>query len=226
MIASHDILHTVILLDGTQQVLKEIAPYHFKIFDLQRKTQHEQTAHIKSIRKRMSHNVYRPDQWPLFEVGVTVFSENQFLIHFSIDELLVDATSVELLFKQWFQLYENPESELPDLEISFRDYVLALKRFEESVQYQKDLSYWMEKLASMPQGPSLPMAENPQKPDFQSGFYRKRYHDTLKDSCWTALKKKAKELNRKSVFEYRFEEEFKENIHLYEKTLIDYGTRN
>ncbi len=38
--------------------------------------------------------------------------------------------------------------------------------------------------------------------------------------------KKAKELNRKSVFEYRFEEEFKENIHLYEKTLIDYGTRN
>lgn len=37
---------------------------------------------------------------------------------------------------------------------------------------------------------------------------------------------KAKELNRRSVFEYRFEEEFKENIHLYEKTLINYGTRN
>lgn len=35
---------------------------------------------------------------------------------------------------------------------------------------------------------------------------------------------KVKELNRKSMPEYRFEEEFKENIHLYEKTIIDHGT--
>ena len=35
---------------------------------------------------------------------------------------------------------------------------------------------------------------------------------------------KVKELNRKSMPEYRFEEEFKENIHLYEKIIIDHGT--
>ena len=35
---------------------------------------------------------------------------------------------------------------------------------------------------------------------------------------------KVKELNRKSMPEYRFEEEFKENIYLYEKIIIDHGT--
>ena len=146
LMAYHDVLHMKILANGRQQVLEKFTPYDFEVYDLSRKHSDDQTAFVETIRRRMSHKVYKPGQWPLFEVCITRMKPNRHIIHLSIDEWVVDFSSIKLLVTQWNRLYDDPQTLLPELEITFRDYILAVKKFEKSSRYERDLNYWMQKL--------------------------------------------------------------------------------
>jgi amino acid adenylation domain-containing protein len=185
LIKHHEMLRAVILPDGTQQIIEETAPYRFKTFDLRRRTALEQSAHLERIREKMSHRIYDPGQWPLFEIRVDLLSERQ-IIHFSIDELIIDASGIELLFQQWQRLYLNPEDELPKLSLSFRDYILASRKFADSERYARDMDYWMGRLAEMPGGPELPSSDGAAEK-----HHCVRLEGTLNTADWAALKQKA-----------------------------------
>ncbi|MDB6037424.1 MAG: pksN 4 [Verrucomicrobiales bacterium] len=185
LIEHHEMLRAVILPDGMQQIMEETVSYRFRTFDLRRRTSLEQSAHLERIREKMSHRIYDPGQWPLFEISVDLLPERQ-VIHFSIDELIIDASGIELLFQQWHQLYLNPDEELPRLSLSFRDYILASRKFADSERYARDMNYWMGRLEEMPGGPELPSS---------GGTTEKhrcvRLEGTLNAADWTALKQKA-----------------------------------
>jgi hypothetical protein len=91
----------------------------------------------------------------LFEIRVSLCPKSKYIIHFSIDELIIDASGIYLLLKEWQMLYENPGLELPSIEVSFRDYIMAAGKLENSERYRRDLEYWMKKLESMPGGPKF-----------------------------------------------------------------------
>lgn len=42
--------------------------------------------HMADVRKQMSHKVYLPEEYPLFEIRVTRMHRDSCRIHFSIDE--------------------------------------------------------------------------------------------------------------------------------------------
>ena len=194
LIAHHDMLRAIINPDGSQQCLQEIPPYSIHLIDLKGTNKHDTTSTLNAIRARMSHKVYRPGRWPFFEVCVTTYNANRFRVHFSIDEVLIDAFSLFLLLRQWRQLYEDPESELPKPTISFRDFVLATKRFERSSSYQRHLSYWFDKLDHMPFVESWSWHGKRKKPIGQPCFSRQRQNGILEEKYWTRLKDKAKGL--------------------------------
>ena len=190
----HEMLRAVILPNGQQKILKQTPPYEFRVIDLRLKSKMDQLEYLERLRERMSHKVYELDQWPLFEIRISNCPDKT-IVHFSIDELIVDAFSLEMLFQQWWQLYKQPDFKFDKLKISFRDYILAIKKFEDSREYNNDLEFWLKKLENMPQGPQLPLKIKFDNPANPKNHLRIRLKGTLAKKEWTFLKKKVEALN-------------------------------
>ncbi len=194
LVRRHEMLRAVILPEGSQQILEETAPYRFQTLDLRRSGEAERAAAMEGLRRRMSHQVYDPARWPLFEIRVSLLPDRR-IIHFSIDELIVDALSIDILFQEWKQLYDDPGASLPDLELSFRDYVLAARAFAASERARKDMDYWLAKLRQMPAGPRLAGFDTGIADSGAASRQCVRLEGKLGAAGWSALKRKAESLD-------------------------------
>jgi hypothetical protein len=161
LIDRHEMLRTIVLTDGQQQTLDGNLVYRIKELDLSGQEEHFVKDTLMSIRQQMSHQVLPSDKWPIFEIRATRLDKHRVRLHLSFDALNLDYESGLILFREWQQLYKNPESELPPLEISFRDYILAESKIRESPVYNKSLNYWQKHLETMPPAPELPLAKEP-----------------------------------------------------------------
>ena len=77
--------------------------------------------------------------------------------------------------------------DLPPLELSFRDYLFAFNRLEETDAFRVSRDYWVKRLPTLPASPGLPFAVNPasiQKPLF------KRRQARVDQVSWKSLKDK------------------------------------
>ncbi|UWF51898.1 condensation domain-containing protein [Pseudomonas sp. N3-W] len=177
----HDALRLRFLADGRQQV-SEPTPYRFKTRDLRRNEPADREHSLAALRASMSHKVYRIGQETFFDIAVSLLDQQSSRVHLSIDEMIVDATSLELLLQQWLMIYQEPASELPDQGVSLRDYQRSLEAFKQSPRYQRDLQYWVDKLAQAPAGLALPKAPRP------AGRERRRLTSVLEQGRWQRLK--------------------------------------
>ncbi len=204
LIDIHPMLRAEIQADGQQKILAHRPYYKFNQFDFSGKTTaisdigntREKMCTEKGIernllrlRHKMSHKVYTVSQWPLFEICIVHLPGKSSLVLLSIDEWVVDAHSLNILVSQWQSLYLDPSTELPCLQISFRDYIVAIRRFEGSVRFQGMLTTLIEGCASLPCGPDLPL--NSKVIDTADRFLRKPLTHTLDKVVWLQLKEKA-----------------------------------
>src|SRR6185295_15635232 len=90
LIQRHGMLRVVFLPDGRQQILETVPDYQFEIHDLREADRQTALAHVEAIRQRMSEQVMRTDQWPLFQIAATRLPEQRVRIHICIDALLID----------------------------------------------------------------------------------------------------------------------------------------
>lgn len=188
LIAHHDMLRAVFLPSGEQQILADVPNYVFDVVDLRRAAQEDAEAASLALREQMSHQVLPADQWPLFDIKALQYEECRFRLCISIDILLVDAWSMNMLIEQWLQLYLAPERELPSVQFSFRDYVIAEHALRESEQYQRSERYWFDRIPSLPGAPDLPLAIAPSAL-VETRFTRRMR--TMPPERWGMLKKKA-----------------------------------
>ncbi|MEN7546957.1 amino acid adenylation domain-containing protein [Rapidithrix thailandica] len=187
LVAYHDMLRVVILGNATQRIQEHFEIPPFQIYDLRDKTEIECNKVLERLRKRLSHKVYEPGNWPLYEIAITHLPEKRSIIHFSIDEWITDGYSMSLLLNQWHQLYTHPGYTLPPLSYSFKEYVLESKALENTQKFAEDMAYW--KAMEIHNGPDLPYVKPmPVKAEGQSCYYRKRIHKTLEANHWGALK--------------------------------------
>ena len=93
------------------------------------------------------------DTWPLFETLVHQIDEQTFLIHFSISLVICDALSSGILFQELFTLYKGSLADLPPLQLSGRDYAMALHQHKQSTAYQQAKAYWWNRLDTLPPEP-------------------------------------------------------------------------
>jgi len=185
LIERHEMLRTVILTDGQQQILSQVPRYKIKRLDLQAETAAGVTAQLKSIRDRLSHQISPSDKFPLFEICASQLDNRRTRLHFSFDLLIADAWSFQIIGQELAALYQNPETILEPLHLSFRDYVLAEMHQRNSPQYQRSQAYWHNRIPTLPPPPELPLAQNPsaiQNPE----FVRRSGH--LPAETWQSLK--------------------------------------
>ncbi len=185
LIKRHEMLRAVILPDGRQRILKSVPELRIKVSNFTQKNKETVETHLLAIRKRMSHQVFLTEEWPLFEVCVSQLNYNISRIHMSLDLLFADAHSIRLILHELQKFYQNPR-QLPDsLSISFRDYIIGESLFRKSVLYKKAKAYWIDRLETLPKCPDLPVIK--QLEDIDNPLFKRRIF-TIQSDNWQALK--------------------------------------
>ncbi len=187
LIARHEMLRCVVLPEGYQQILREVPRYRVKCSDLQGQNPNTVEAHLEDVRRNMAHYVHPTDVWPLFEFRATMLGPQRTRLHIGFDLLIADGRSFEIIFGELAALYRDLNVDLPPLELSFRDYLFAFNRLEETDAFRVSRDYWVKRLPTLPASPGLPFAVNPssiQKPLF------KRRQARMDQVSWKAVKDK------------------------------------
>ena len=188
LIAHHEMLRCVVSPEGRQRILAEVPPYRIARLDLRGLSDQQSERCLLQMRSSMSHQVLPSDRWPLFDLRASLLGQGRIRLHWSFDCLIADDLSLLTLYRQLAGLYHDPDTVLPELEVTFRDCLLAQKALQESEQYLQDLEFWRSRLDDLPPGPQLPLARRPsdlKQPRFQV------LRAELEASEWQQIKSRA-----------------------------------
>ncbi|ANS63555.1 nonribosomal peptide synthetase [Streptomyces lincolnensis] len=186
LIARHPMLRAVFDEDGHQRVLTEAGIPDFTI------PVRDGEEHLTALRDEMSHQVLDPARWPLFDVRAVHYTaadgERRTRIGVSLDNLVLDGLSMMIVFTELRQLRENPDTELPPVDATFRDYLASARPSDVAVT--ADREYWRERLPSLPSAPRLPLLREPSEVG-RPRFVRRATH--LPYAPWRRLKERVRD---------------------------------
>jgi tyrocidine synthetase-3 len=192
IIKRHPMFRAVVFLDGQQQIL-DVPEYKIVVDDLGQMDAEARKNHIFMERKIMSHHIYKTDQWPLFTLKALKLSkDNNYLLLFSIDHLIMDAGSLVIFFSEMMKFCQNPDLELPELEFTYRDYAIAYEKIKSEDKYKAIKQYWLDQLKDFPISPNLPLKCDPSK--IASPLF-KRKQTIFRKKEWKKLKEIARKNN-------------------------------
>ena len=161
LIKRHPMLRAVILDDSSQQILEEIPQYRIEVVDFTGSDPEALMQAIQKERERMSHHIFRTDTWPLFEIKAFRTGQDKYYIFIGFDLLIGDAASIYIINTELPAFYANPDLEMPELQFTFRDYILAYEGIQHLEEYEADKKYWMKMLDEFPSAPALPFKCSP-----------------------------------------------------------------
>src|SRR5262249_26535174 len=150
LIDRHDMLRMVVRPDGLQQVLRRVPGYRIEVDDLRARAAGEAEAVLLATRERMGHEELDPHRWPLFELRASRRTAERWRLHLSLDLLVADMISFQILVRELAHCYRRPDEELEPLDLTFRDYVLADLASRDSDEHRRAQAYWRERLAALP----------------------------------------------------------------------------
>jgi len=188
LIDRHEMLRMVVHRDGQQQILQTVPDYQIEVLELRSAPPAEAEQAVGAVRQRMAHQVHPADRWPLFEIRATHLPGDRTRLHLSFDLLVADAWSLRLLAVELVRLYESPETRMPPLAASFRDYVLHQPRIEATGLYRRAQAYWEGRIPTLPAAPNLPLAKSPT--EVTEPRFRRR-SSQLETAKWGGLKARA-----------------------------------
>lgn len=177
LIARHDMLRAVVR-DGRQQVLAEVPRFALRRHRVARFDGPEAI----DLRERLSHQVLDPTRWPVFDVQTAEDGSGRSRLFVCLDNLMLDGLSMQILLAELEQLYLSPGSDLPALDVGFRDYLIHHAGREPA---EASLEYWRRRLDELPPAPQLPLLRDPAeigRPRFV------RLSDSLSADEWRKLK--------------------------------------
>lgn len=192
VIARQPMMRTIVYENGSQQILEGDLKYDIDMEDISHLSEKEQQGRIQVERNRMSHHIFKTDQWPLFEVKAFKLDHQTIYLCFGIDTIIACGSSKLIIFKDLMHYYNNPAEKLKPLDFSFRDYMIAYHQLRNSDLYQQAKMYWMNKLKDFPLSPALPLKCNPL--DIATPHFS-QLRKVFPTQEWEAIKNAAKENN-------------------------------
>ncbi|PSB49518.1 non-ribosomal peptide synthetase [Cyanosarcina cf. burmensis CCALA 770] len=188
LIDRHEMLRAIVQPDGQQRILPQVPSYSVQVLDLRSHPPDRVAAQLTAIRDRLSHQMLPADRYPLFDLQLVQFDDDRVRLCLSLDVLIGDAWSFEILLRELAELIDRPETVLPACDLSFRDYVLAELQLQKTQLYQRSQAYWQRRLPTLPPSPELPLVKSPsaiQQPRFV------RRSTQLDPKTWERLKQRA-----------------------------------
>lgn len=180
----HAMLRARVLPDGRQRVAEPGTMFKLRHIDLRDCDPATCSATLERLRAALSHRVYRTGDRFLFDIALASLPDGSSRVCFSIDEILVDAVSIDRLLAEWQALYLDPARELRHPSVSFRDYVVAVREFESGPAFRAQLDRALAACRDLPSGPRLPRAPAPADAD---ALRRRQYAARIPAARWSAL---------------------------------------
>jgi amino acid adenylation domain-containing protein len=190
IISRHPMMRAVILSNGQQKILDKVPEYKMEVVDLRQLDSKDQEKYILKERKQKSHHVFKTDEWPLFEFKMLKLTDETNYLFFGLDMLIADGASILMIIHEIMKYYDDPKLNLPEINCTFRDYMLAYNDFKNGEVYKKDREYWLQQLDSFPQAPVLPYKTDPSnigQPHFD------RCYKAFNSNQWNKIKGKVQE---------------------------------
>ena len=188
LIERHPMLRMVVLSDGRQQILERAPEYRIGVLDLSQLPAEEAEKAASGLGREMVGEGPSTDQWPLFDFRLSRLEPARFRAHLSVSLLLCDAVSFHVLTEELIRFYADLGASLPTLELTYRDYVQALRTFEESETFAASRDYWLERLPNLPSAPALPVVTTPGTRQ-EVRFIRRSWE--LEAESWSRVKVRA-----------------------------------
>ncbi|KZM69902.1 hybrid non-ribosomal peptide synthetase/type I polyketide synthase [Nocardia terpenica] len=188
LVRRHDMLRAVVGADGTQRVLAAVPEFIVRTVDLAELSASDRAGALDRIRGELKNQVLDAATWPLFDVRATRLDARTTRLHIGLDALVVDGWSAALLFREWATVYREGARALPELSLTFRDYLTALGERRSEQRRAEAERYWRERIAELPEAPRLPLATNPADlgvPEFT------HHTTTLSTTEWSELRRLA-----------------------------------
>jgi amino acid adenylation domain-containing protein len=186
LVRRHGMLRMIVLPHGEQQILPEVPDYVVETEDVRGLDDTAVATALERTRAAMSHQVFAPERWPLFDVRATVMAGGRGRLHVSIDGLVTDAWAIRVLKRDLARLYHDPAAVLPELTLSFRDYLVAERGIEATETYRRAERYWLDRVPTMALAPDLPLACDPGTID---GATFRKVSGTLPAQAWARIKR-------------------------------------
>lgn len=162
LVERHAMLRATVGDDGWQTIGDEAAGWDLDLREIGERDDGAFEAEAARVRAAYSTRVYRPGQWPMFAIAVCHRRSGTSRAHLSIDGLVVDGWSLDLLLSEWKQLYLDPRAELPQQTMSLADALRRADGRRDRQAHSLDLDFWRRRVSEMPaQPPYEPRASGP-----------------------------------------------------------------
>ncbi|WP_455926545.1 amino acid adenylation domain-containing protein [Pseudomonas putida] len=149
-------------VEGRQQVLAAPGCAAFEHHDW-RDLPHAQARNAWSaLQHQRSHECLDVAQGQVFMVGLAQLPQGRQRMWLSLDLLAADVQSLRLLLADLAAAYQAPGALPAPPELHFAHY-LARREQRRAAARDVDLTYWQARLATLPAGPQLPLAQAPEQ---------------------------------------------------------------
>ncbi len=151
VIMHDDALRLVISAKGTQHVLETAPKYSIEVVNLEFQEQRLEK------RKEWSHHIYPLNHWPFFTMRVSRVPNENDVLHFDFDCMIMDAWSAKIALSQMFKLYRGETVQWIDY--GFKDYCNDLNAYEKQQDHTQAEAFWKSKINELVCEPDLPYAK-------------------------------------------------------------------
>lgn len=182
LVRRHEMMRAVLDGEGGQRILPEVPHYRFAVT---RTTAADHEEAVAALGDDMSQQVLNVTSWPLFDVRAVQRDDGRTVFGVGFDYVVLDALSIMTIFTELNALYADPGLELPELELSFRDYLLA-QRIDPAAR-ARDEEYWLKAIEDLPAAPALPTALDPERID-RPRFVRDEFR--IDAATWAKLRRR------------------------------------
>ncbi|MEV2240998.1 amino acid adenylation domain-containing protein [Micromonospora sp. NPDC049891] len=188
LLARHPMLRARFDDDATQQILPESPWPGLTVHDFRDRPADEAAAAALDLRDRLSHRILEVGRGEVVDVLLTRLPGGVDRLHFNIDLLAVDLASFRVMLSDLVVLYDDPEA-LGEVGYTFGRY-LAEQAGARAAERDRARPYWQRRLPTLPGGPKLPLAVDPDAVTVQR-FARRHFDLTVPE--WRELERRAGE---------------------------------
>jgi pyochelin synthetase len=143
--------------DMRLQTVRDPAPLPVQVSDLRGLSETDRLAGLERVRASMERRELPLDRWPWMDVRISLYDPRRSRLHVNNNNFFSDALGTSRLFDTAMRLYRGLQAPRHELDVSYRDCVLALAALEESALGQASKKYWCDRMAGWPGPPAFPL---------------------------------------------------------------------
>ncbi|WP_179404973.1 non-ribosomal peptide synthetase [Burkholderia guangdongensis] len=183
LLARHDMLRVTVDGDGLQRILPVDSAHPVDITDCVEPDAERASENLQ----RWWHDSTRRATRSVLRAHVVRHGDGQCRLGLLFDYLSLDGYSIKLLVQELAELYRAPDCALPEIGLSFRDYVTQVQADPVALQRAED--YWRPRLADLPPAAQLTLACDPRE---LRDVRFKRRTSRLEQRLWSRIKEAAR----------------------------------